>query len=370
MMMLALAIVARCEIFELDPGTLEPAGDQSNRALNPREGGSTQTHDVMAIGASSAGIEPLKSMLRDLPRDLRAAIFAAVHRSPGSSGDLAQVLGQGSRLPVVLPKDGAPTKPGVVYLAPPDHHLLVRSGKVLVRRGPKENRMRPAADSLLRSAAVSYGPRVIGVVLAGAMDDGTAGLLAVKRQGGVAVVQDPEDAVVPYMPLNALRHVEVDHRASAAELGPLLERLVREPVPPGEPPPVPPVMMLETKITALEVRIMEDMNAVGVPAGISCPECGGPLWQVKGEELHRFRCHTGHAYSTESLGGDQARGIEASLWNALRAMKEKAVVLRQLSARARREGREEEARLYEDRINHLSEHVESIERMLSTDGSD
>jgi two-component system chemotaxis response regulator CheB len=164
--------------------------------------------DIIVIGTSAGGMETLIELFSRLPKKLAASIFVVCHISPYSSGVLPKVISRAGSLPAAHPTDREPIKPGQVYVAPPDHHLLIEDSVVRVTQGPKENRFRPAVDPLFRSAAYAYGPRVIGVILTGSLDDGTAGLWAVKERGGLAVVQDPDEALFDSMPLSALNNVQ------------------------------------------------------------------------------------------------------------------------------------------------------------------
>jgi two-component system chemotaxis response regulator CheB len=189
-----------------------------------------ESRNIIVIGASAGGFEALKKLVADLPKDLPASLFIVWHMSPNVRGVLPQVLNRAGGLHAANAFDGETIETSRIYVAPPDRHLLVESGRVRVTRGPRENRFRPAVDPLFRSAAAAYGRRVIGVVLSGALDDGTAGLWTIKHNGGTAVVQDPLDAEVPSMPENAMREVAVDYCISISEMAPLLARLSQEPV--------------------------------------------------------------------------------------------------------------------------------------------
>src|SRR5215211_1730254 len=183
--------------------------------------------DIIVVGASAGGIEALRVLAGGLPADLPASLFVVLHTSPESPAMLADILDRSGSLPALSPKDGDRIRPGTIYVAPPDRHLLIEPNLMRVTRGPKENRFRPAVDPLFRSAAQTYGPRVAGIILTGGLDDGTSGLWAVKRLGGVAVVQDPEEAFMPSMPQSALDQVEVDYTLPLAGMAPLLSRLAR-----------------------------------------------------------------------------------------------------------------------------------------------
>ncbi|MEW5929532.1 MAG: chemotaxis protein CheB [Gemmatimonadota bacterium] len=299
--------------------------------------------DIIVIGASAGGIDALKELLGGLPGDLPAAVFVVMHVAADSPGVLPRMLQDTSPLPVAHARDGEPIERGRVYVAPPDCHLLLERDRVRLSRGPKENLSRPSIDPLFRSAAYVFGARVVGVVLTGRLDDGTAGLWAVKRRGGAALVQDPEDATYPSMPRSAIRYVEVDTVAPAAALGPVLARLAGEPPPPergGE----------ASRELEVETRIARDDNALG--AGVldlgpftpfTCPECHGVLVSLGEGGVPRFRCHTGHAYSLDSLLAAVSVSMEDTLWTALRAIEEGILLLEHVAGHVRDTARDDTA---------------------------
>jgi two-component system, chemotaxis family, protein-glutamate methylesterase/glutaminase len=207
-------------------------------------------------------------------------------------------------------------------------HMLLRPGRVILRRGPHENRTRPAIDPLFRSAAVAYQSRVIGIVLSGLLDDGAAGLVAIKACGGLCIVQKPEDAMWPEMPRNALAHDHVDYSTTVAELPRLLGNLVRQPS--GEAPPIPRHLILEASIAAQEAPIVPEPAQVGRPTRLSCPQCGGVLNEVVEEGTTRFRCQIGHAFTAESLVAAQDEELERALESAMRMHRERVVLFRRM----------------------------------------
>jgi two-component system, chemotaxis family, protein-glutamate methylesterase/glutaminase len=284
-------------------------------------------HDLILIGASAGGIHALQRILADLPSDLPAAVLVVVHL--GATSHLAQVLARGCSLPVQAARDGEALRQGTVLVAVPDHHLLVHNAHVMLRRGPHENLSRPAVDPLFRSAAASYGPRCVGVVLSGALNDGTAGLLAIKRCGGLAVIQDPEEAIISGMPTSALRHVATDHVAEAAAIGPLLARLVRTAAPAAT--AIPFDIRLEAAIAAQERSGMATEDALGTPSRFTCPRCHGTLWEITDGSMLRYRCHVGHAFTAEAVLAEQQDAVETMLWSLLRAHRERAALARRLS---------------------------------------
>jgi two-component system, chemotaxis family, protein-glutamate methylesterase/glutaminase len=291
------------------------------------------TRDIIVVGASAGGVEPLRRLAADLPADLPAAVFVVLHVPSDQPSALAEVLARSGPLPAAPATEGEPIEPGRIYTAPPDRHLMLEPGRVRVVRGPRENRHRPSVDVLFRGAARFYGPRVVGVVLSGALDDGTAGLIAIKIRGGVAVVQDPAEAFADGMPRNAMRYLEVDHVVPARALGKLLRRLAAVPVDPADAPPAPADMVQETRIARLDRD--ESERKPGIPSAVACPDCRGVLWEIQEGDLLRFRCRTGHAFSPETLLSAQSEAIETALWEALRAIEERLALRRRLVQQAR-----------------------------------
>jgi two-component system chemotaxis response regulator CheB len=287
--------------------------------------------DVIVIGASAGGIDALKVLARGFPADLPASVFVVVHTSAEAPGLLPDILLRGGKLHATNAKDRERIRPGTIYVAPPDRHLLIEPNIVRVTRGPKENRFRPAIDPLFRSAAQTYGPRVVGVILTGYLDDGTAGLWTVKQLGGTTVVQDPTDALVPFMPLNALTHVDVDYRLPLTEIAPLLVRLATEPAEEQGVYQVPKEVEIEVNIAKEQKAIDAGVLQLGEPSNYACPECHGVLLQLKEGNLFRFRCHTGHAYSIESLLTDITEKMDDAVWNSIRAFEEGELFMRQMA---------------------------------------
>ena len=284
------------------------------------------------IGASAGGFEAIKQLVALLPSDLDATIFIVWHMSPDVTGILPQVINQQKTILATNAFDNEIVTTNRIYVAPPDRHLLLENGFVRVSRGPKENRFRPAVDPLFRSAAYIYGPRVIGVVLSGGLDDGTAGLWTIKSRGGIAVVQEPAEAEVSSMPENALAAVAVDYRVTIAELAPLLVRLTAETVTEvGE------IAVEEQQKIAIETRIAAQNGALGLgvltlgkPSHFACPECHGVLSAITDGDLVRYRCHTGHAYSADSLLTTLTENVEDTLWSAIRGLEESIILLNNL----------------------------------------
>lgn len=299
------------------------------------------TRDIIVVGASAGGVEALSRLAAGLPPDLPAAVFVVLHVPPYATSVMPRILSRAGPLPALHARDGEPIRHGRIYVAPPDYHLLISDGVVHLSHGPRENGHRPAIDPLFRSAAAAYGPRVVGVVLTGSLDDGTAGLAVIKQRGGVAVAQDPEDALYPSMPASAIENVAVDEVLPLEQIPPLLVRLAREPVMEEAAPPPDPVMM-EDEIVKLDMDAVESTDWRGEPAEFACPSCGGALWEPDGEPL-QYRCRVGHAWSPDSLLVGQKANLEDALWMALRAIEEQRALSERLAERARRRGQKRAA---------------------------
>ena len=270
-----------------------------------------------------------------------------------------------SALPASHPSDGELIQKGRIYVAPPDYHLLVNQGSVRVVRGPQENRFRPAIDALFRSAARAYSSRVVGVVLTGYLDDGTVGLQAVKRQGGVAIVQDPNEAEYPSMAKSALRYVNVDHCLPLAEIPDLLVQLSNQ-LAAEEKHPVTEIEV-ESKIAEQQMNtreFLENVEAIGTRTTYTCPECNGSIWQIGTEEPLRFRCHIGHSFTANVFLSEQTQNIENALWSAVRAMEEKVTFSRQMSERMKNYNLQNAAAKYEDHAKSLDAEVTLIRGII------
>lgn len=285
---------------------------------------------IVVVGTSAGGMDALTRLTAQLPADFPAAILIVQHMEASVTGDaLVRSLNLGS-LPCRKARNGEKIVSGRIYLAPPDNHLMISQGKILITKGARENRARPAIDPLFRSAAVEYGNKVVGVLLTGYLDDGTAGMTVIKRCGGTCVVQEPADAAYPSMPQHALNQVEVDYCLPLAEMGALLSTLVRRKR--GTNSPVPEDVAIEATIAERVLSDLASVETLGTQVPFNCPGCGGVLWQVaKGRQL-RFRCHTGHAYSAKTLLAEQFAKMEETLWVALRMFEENRNLLVKMNA--------------------------------------
>ena len=333
-------------------------------------------HDIIVIGASAGGVEALGQLIPLLPPDLPAAVFIVLHISSQGTSVLPNILNRAiakrqknSTLKAVHPQDGEPIVHGQIYVAPPDCHLLVKDGYIRLARGPKENSNRPAVDPLFRTAARAYGRRVVGVVLSGSLDDGTAGLMAVKQRRGVAIVQKPEEALYSGMPDNAIENVEVDHILPVAEIAATLTLLAHQLVEDGE-DSVSSDLEMESDMAELELSAMQKSHRPGTPSPFGCPDCGGVLWELEQGKLTHFRCRTGHAYSTHSLLAAQTHAQEEAMWNALRALEEKAALTKRMAQRANQNNQTYSAQRFEEQANTAQERAAIMrELLLKGDGN-
>jgi two-component system, chemotaxis family, protein-glutamate methylesterase/glutaminase len=312
-------------------------------------------HHIIVIGASLGGVEALKVLLAGLPADLDAALFVVLHLSPGRPTLLPKILSRIARIPVELASNMRAIELGHMYVAPPDQHLLIGDGHMRVVRGPKENGHRPAVDPLFRTAAHVYGPQVIAVVLTGSLDCGARGLVQVKERGGIAVVQDPHDAMSPEMPANALAAVRPDHVVPLAAIPALLVELARAPVGRERPRPA-------------------EAPTAGTASGLTCPACSGALWEEGEARLAHFVCRVGHAYSLPSMMHEHATTLEGALWTAIRTLDDAAALARRAAQRARERGAEATQVMFEERARRAEKEAqvirEALERMGEPDHTD
>lgn len=306
------------------------------------------------------GVAALKTLVAGLPPDLPASIFIVRHTPDSAPDVLADILETAGPLSCHPATDGEAIRHGRIVTAPPGRHLLVMEDHVQLAAGPRENRWRPAIDPLFRSAAVAAGSRVIGIVLTGLLDDGSSGLAAIKRCGGLAVVQSPDDAEYPQMPENALAAVDADYVLPVREMPALIQRMVYEAAPP--PPPVPQALQLEVRMAQRPVIDAHTVDALGDSSDVTCPDCGGVLHEIKDERGARFRCSTGHAYGRQTLLAEKDIAIEQSLWAALRVMEERSRMLERMVEKPRQSSISRDgyaARLEENRL-----HVRRIRDLL------
>lgn len=309
--------------------------------------------DIVVIGASAGGIEALLNLFSRLPADLPAAFFVVVHLPANASSALPRILKRAGKH-VCDPRDGGEVRHGCVYVAPPDMHMILRDNAISLVSGPRENGCRPAIDPLFRSAAGAYGPRVVGVLLSGLLDDGTQGLASIKNSGGLTIAQDPDEALHPSMPSSAIAHVGVHHVLPVAGIAQLLVQLITGATVSrkgkGEPQP------------AMEEQAPEEgMEATG----LTCPDCGGVIWERTGGAKPWYQCRVGHAFSEASLEAHQTESVEAALWAAARLLEEKEALSRRIAARLRKRRSLQAAEEFERRAEASAANARAIRSLLT-----
>ena len=318
--------------------------------------------DIIVIGGSSGATAPLKEILGRLPANLSAAVFIVLHIPARSLGLLATVASAAGNLPVRPAEHGMRIEPGHIYLAVPDNHLIIRDGHMVLGRGPRENMARPAIDPLFRSAAIAYGSRVVGVILSGLLNDGAAGLAAIKACGGIAIVQDVKDALADEMPLSAIAAVEPDFTPSAARIGDILSELSLETVKAGG--KAPPELQIEVDIAAGERVDSEVLAKIADPVALTCPQCGGVLSAVRGSGPLRFRCQVGHALTGDTLAKQQENTVDEALRVALRIIEERAFLVQKMAEDGRKSGRPAVAEMYDERAVEYRRYADIIRKAV------
>jgi two-component system chemotaxis response regulator CheB len=325
--------------------------------------------DIIVIGTSAGGVNALRQIAAALPPGFPASTFVVCQLPAGMRSALLEISSRSGPLLALHPRDGETFDPGHIYVAPPDHHMpLAPESRIRLNREARENQHRPAIDPLFRSAARYYGPRVLAIILTGALIDGRSGLLAVRASGGMAVVQDPDDAPVASMPQNATEIAGADHLVPPARIASLLVELVNSN---GEPE------MGDRTVDPIERTpnlVDHDMDGQardrrhGAVSVFACPECGGALWQVDESEMLRFRCLVGHAYIAELLLADQSERLETGMWTAVRIFRERSALSRQLANRERRTGKTDSALRFDEQARQSESYSSAIRDFLLTGG--
>jgi two-component system, chemotaxis family, protein-glutamate methylesterase/glutaminase len=314
---------------------------------------------IIVIGSSAGGVETIPRLLSYLPSDLPAAIFVTLHIPPFLKSLLPQIIQRQGRLPAIHPRNHSKFSPGKIFVAPPDFHLMLSDGKINLSHGPRENNHRPAIDALFRSAAIEHEQRVIGVLLTGTLADGVAGLQEIKTRSGVTIVQDPEEALFPEMPMNALQDVEIDHCLPIAEIAKLLTKLANEPI-----------SAKGGNIKGKkEAPSTQSPNTTGlrpdaVPFPLVCPECQGPLWESAQGGLTRYQCLVGHRYTSENILSAQGEELERSLWVALRTLEERVNLQKRLAGKAKEAGQRQSERSFLSRAKENQRHARALRQLL------
>jgi two-component system chemotaxis response regulator CheB len=305
--------------------------------------------DVLAIGASAGGVQALQFLAKKFPPGFPASVLVVLHLPSQFDSNFDGILTRCGPLPASFAKDGERPQNGRIYVAPPDRHLLLEEGALRLGLGPPENRVRPSIDPLFRSVGLCCGERAIGLVLSGTQSDGSSGLLALKKCGGIAVVQDPNDAAFSEMPTSARELSDPHYVAKLATMPALLDRLVREPA--GEKFLAPEIIKYEVEIAKSGRSSMSTMDRIGRRSVLACPDCHGIMWEIGEDELLRYRCHTGHAYTAELLSLSLNENLTRALASALRALQERIALAQKMEKQALDSGRIYAAQSWAEKVN-------------------
>ncbi len=319
---------------------------------------------VIVIGASAGGLKALTQLVANVPPDLPVAIFTVLHLSKTSSAiNLANHLEKHTTYKCRIPEDNEEIKAGHLYLAPANYHMFLKPDTIRLLHGAKENRWRPSIDVLFRSAAAAYDSRVTGIILSGMLDDGTSGMSAIKRSGGICIVQEPSEAEFTSMPENVINNVEVDYRVLVTDIGYILADIVSKP---SEHQQIPDDVKTEASITERMISSIPEMQKLGVHSNYACHDCGGNLWEIVNDPAKRYRCHTGHVYNEVLLANLQIEKIEESVWVSIRMMEERRNLL--VSMSLNKEIGESVRERFDERARQLVEYIDTLKSMLITIG--
>ena len=316
-----------------------------------------QTRDIVVIGASAGGVEALTSIIANLDEGIQAAVFVVMHLPASHRSHLPDIFNRAGPLPAANAEDGADIEYGRIYIAPPDFHLLLSGGSMHVARGPRVNRSRPSIDLLFQSASAAMGPRVIGVVASGMLDDGTRGLATIKRRGGATIVQNPDEASFASMPLNAIAAAEIDHVLPAAEIGRALSRMAVKPLEESE-------MAHEAQPDDMLDASNGNGNNRRDISTFTCPDCNGMLWEIEEGALVHYQCRVGHSFTPSALIASQVDEVEGLLWAALRAMEEREAMYVMLEERSRIAGNVRRSTMLQEKFNTNRKNAELIRQIL------
>ena len=320
-------------------------------------------HFVVCIGASAGGLNALSELVSQLPASINAAVFVVLHLSKSAIGEiLAHRIRQHTKLHCQIAGNNLPVLPGHIYIAPPDVHLLIEKRKMVLGHGPTENRFRPSIDVLFRSAAASCGERVIGIVLTGFLNDGTSGMWAIRQSGGYCIVQDPNEAEYPDMPLSVLETMEVGRVATLREMSGIILDIIKTKKIKGVVPPTD--IVAESTLSAKAATSLEQVRSLGEKTIYACPDCGGGLWKVKNGNIQRYRCHIGHSYTEKDLELKQSEHIEQTLWIAVRMMEERKLLLKKIATENKEKGLDKLSAFYLEQAAKLEIHIENMKELL------
>jgi two-component system chemotaxis response regulator CheB len=325
---------------------------------------------IIVIGASAGGTVILPDLLEQLTDKMDISVFLVIHLSKRSIGDLlVSRLQKCTPLTCKIPDHDERIERKHVYIAPPDHHLIVKKNKILVGNGPMENRYRPSIDALFRSAAVAFGPRVLGIILSGMLEDGTSGMLAIKKAGGLCMIQEPDEAKYPDMPKAVLSALKPDYILPVPKMGEAIREIMRTRKPSGD-FQVPKEVLREAEIAERVHVGIDQVQDLGANSSYSCPDCGGGLWEIKENGVRRYRCHVGHAFTEDGLLSSMENSTETALWTALRIIEERKNLLRRIADKEKNEGGKNTVAAHNKRAEELELQIRNLKRVLFSMVSD
>jgi two-component system, chemotaxis family, protein-glutamate methylesterase/glutaminase len=324
----------------------------------------TKPKFIIVVGTSAGGMNALCELVAQFTKEMDIAVFVVMHLARTSISDFLMLrLQPHTLLQCEIAKENTPIQKGHIYIAPPNHHLLVKKNNIILGKGPEENRWRPSIDVLFRSAAVAYSSRTIGIILTGLLDDGTTGMLAIKRSSGICIVQDPNEAEYPDMPLSVLNNMEVDYCISLTKMGDAIAEILKTT---PEEMVAPPDVIIESEIAERVVVDYENVKQIAEKSIYACPDCGGGLWAIKKEKTKadRYRCHIGHSYSEKDLVVKQGEILESTLWTALRIMEERRNLLKKMEDDNNKKGLVRMATSYQQKGENIQFHVDKMKEIL------
>jgi two-component system chemotaxis response regulator CheB len=321
---------------------------------------------IIVIGTSAGGINASTELISQLNNKMDAAFFLVLHLSGKAISDLLLHRLKGyTTLDCKIAKHGEKIAKGTIYLAPSDLHLLINEEEIILGQGPTENRWRPSIDVLFRSAAAAFGPRSIGIILTGLLNDGAAGMSAIKRSGGICIVQDPNEAEFPDMPLSVLNIMPTDYCIPLFQMGNVITELTDR-TPPKD-YTIPADVLAEAQIAERTSTSLNNLVKLGEHSLYACPDCGGGLWHMQDNKLERYRCHVGHVYTEKELFTRQGESLETTLWVALRMMEERSSLLEKMATDERKKGLNTIASYKEERNVELQGHIHKLKDILFTE---
>ena len=320
--------------------------------------------NIIVIGASAGGIPAVNEVISSLAPGMDLAVVVVIHVSRKSNAQhIANIFQRNSALAVRVAERGMSLQKGHLYVAPPEHQLMVKDDKLLLTNGPHENKYRPSIDVLFRSAAVHYRNRSIGIILTGLFEDGTSGMYTINHCGGICIIQNPAEAQFSDMPQSVLNKIKVNFKANLKEIPAIINEIINSPLPPEI--PVPKEIRIEAELTEKMMTNINEIKKIADHTDFTCPDCGGGLWAIKNDPINRYRCHTGHVFTENRLHELQDGNIEESLWVAIRMLEEKENLLLLMTKRENGDEGPEISSFHENRLINVRKHIDRLRSFLA-----